>query len=120
MFLGDGCLMEGVASEAASLAGHLQLGNLIAVRDCMRLPPLPQSFIAHSRSTTTTVSLGDLAWQVAAGLIDLADISIDGDTAVAFTENVEQRFQSYGWHTLHVDDGDRRVFQPHAWHRSLM
>jgi transketolase len=35
------------------------------------------------------------------------DISIDGDTAVAFTENVEQRFLSYGWQVLHVDDGDR-------------
>ncbi|KAI0736861.1 transketolase [Fomitopsis betulina] len=70
VFTGDGCLMEGVASEAASLAGHLQLGNLIYFYDDNH-------------------------------------ISIDGDTAVAFTENVEQRFLSYGWQVLHVDDGDK-------------
>ncbi|KAI0368453.1 transketolase [Pilatotrama ljubarskyi] len=69
VFTGDGCQMEGVASEAASLAGHLQLGNLIVVYDDNH-------------------------------------ISIDGDTAVAFTEDVEKRFQAYGWQTLHVDDGD--------------
>ncbi|OSX64954.1 hypothetical protein POSPLADRAFT_1167097 [Postia placenta MAD-698-R-SB12] len=69
VFTGDGCLMEGVASEAASLAGHLQLGNLIYFYDDNH-------------------------------------ISIDGDTAVAFTENVEQRFLSYGWQVLHVNDGD--------------
>ena len=41
---------------------------------------------------------------------DLApDISIDGDTAVSFTENVEGRFSAYGWQVLHVDDGDRYV-----------
>ncbi|KAF7789568.1 hypothetical protein EIP86_000514 [Pleurotus ostreatoroseus] len=69
VFTGDGCLMEGVASEAASLAGHLQLGNLIYIYDDNH-------------------------------------ISIDGDTAVAFTENVEQRFLAYGWQVLHVDNGD--------------
>jgi len=38
-----------------------------------------------------------------------SDISIDGDTNVAFTENVELRFQAYGWQVLHVDDGDKWV-----------
>lgn len=68
-FLGDGCLMEGVSSEASSLAGHLQLGNLICV------------------------------W-------DDNHISIDGDTNVAFTEDVRKRYESYGWHVVTVDDGD--------------
>ncbi|PWN53838.1 putative transketolase [Violaceomyces palustris] len=70
MFTGDGCLQEGVASEAASLAGHLKLGNLIAIYDDNH-------------------------------------ISIDGDTACSFTEDVEQRFLAYGWHVLHVNDGDK-------------
>ncbi|KAF1846895.1 transketolase [Cucurbitaria berberidis CBS 394.84] len=68
-FFGDGCAMEGIASEAASMAGHLKLGNLIAIYDDNH-------------------------------------ISIDGDTKCAFTEDVLARFEAYGWHTLHVKDGD--------------
>jgi transketolase len=69
VFTGDGCLQEGVAAEAASLAGHLQLGNLIAVYDDNK-------------------------------------ITIDGDTACSFTEDVEMRFKSYGWEVLHVENGN--------------
>ncbi|KAF2396804.1 transketolase [Trichodelitschia bisporula] len=68
-FFGDGCAMEGIASEAASMAGHLQLGNLIAIYDDNH-------------------------------------ISIDGDTACAFTEDVLKRFEAYGWHTQWVEHGD--------------
>ena len=64
----DGDLQEGVASEAASLAGTLRLGKLIY-------------------------------------LYDDNDISIEGDTAITFTENVAQRFQAYGWHVLDPIDG---------------
>jgi len=66
---GDGDLMEGVASEAASLAGHLKLGRLIV-------------------------------------LYDSNDISLDGELNLSFSENVEQRFKSYGWQYLRVEDGN--------------
>ncbi|KAK7679848.1 hypothetical protein QCA50_017175 [Cerrena zonata] len=69
VFLGDGCLMEGISSEASSLAGHLQLNNLIAFWDDNR-------------------------------------ISIDGDTNVAFTEDVVARYKAYGWHTIEIAHGD--------------
>jgi transketolase len=65
----DGDMMEGVTSEAASLAGHLGLGNIIY-------------------------------------LYDDNHISIEGDTALAFTEDVARRFEAYGWHVQVVKDGN--------------
>ena len=64
--LGDGCMQEGVTSEAASLAGTQQLGNLIAIYDDN-------------------------------------DISIEGNTDIAFSEDPSARFESYGWQVLDVD-----------------
>ncbi len=63
---GDGCMQEGVASEASSLAATQNLGNLTLIYDDNR-------------------------------------ISIEGDTKIAFSEDVEARYAAYGWHTAHVD-----------------
>ena len=68
VFLGDGCLMEGISHEAASLAGTLGLGKLIV-------------------------------------LYDDNNISIDGKVDGWFTENIPQRFASYGWHVVPNVDG---------------
>ena len=62
----DGDLQEGVTSEASSIAGHLNLSNLIVVYDDNK-------------------------------------ISIDGQTDLAFTEDVEKRYQAYGWETHCVE-----------------
>ena len=63
----DGDLMEGVAAEAASLAGHLKLGNLIYFYDSNH-------------------------------------ITIEGDTDLAFDEDVSKRFESYNWHVQNLPD----------------
>ena len=68
VFLGDGCLMEGISHEVASLAGTLGLGKLIV-------------------------------------LYDDNNISIDGKVDGWFTENIPQRFESYGWHVVPNVDG---------------
>ncbi len=65
----DGDLMEGISSEACSLAGHLGLDRLIV-------------------------------------LYDDNNISIDGSTELAFTEDVTQRYSSYGWNVVDVNDGN--------------
>ncbi|MCU1545902.1 MAG: transketolase [Homoserinimonas sp.] len=62
----DGDLQEGITAEASSLAGHQQLGNLIAIYDSNQ-------------------------------------ISIEDDTDIAFTEDVQARYEAYNWHVLVVD-----------------
>jgi len=69
VFCSDGDLQEGISSEAASLAGHQELGNLVYV-------------------------------------FDDNEISIEGDTALAWSESVLKRFDAYGWHTQRVDDAE--------------
>ena len=68
VFLGDGCLMEGISHEVASLAGTLGLGKLIV-------------------------------------LYADNNISIDGKVDGWFTENIPERFKSYGWHVVPNVDG---------------
>ncbi|WP_336650933.1 MULTISPECIES: transketolase [unclassified Leucobacter] len=63
---GDGDLQEGVTAEASSLAGHQELGNLIAIYDSNQ-------------------------------------ISIEDDTDISFSEDVAQRYESYGWQVIEVD-----------------
>ncbi len=66
---GDGCMEEGITSEASSLAGTQQLDNLTVI------------------------------W-------DDNHISIEDDTAIAFSENTVERYKSYGWKTYEVPLGE--------------
>ncbi len=66
---GDGCMMEGISGEAASLAGHLGLSNLVWVYDNNR-------------------------------------ITIEGNTALAFSDDVATRFMGYHWNVQRVGDAN--------------
>ncbi|HEY8079384.1 MAG TPA: transketolase [Labilithrix sp.] len=75
---GDGCMMEGVSSEAASLAGHLKLGNLCWIYDNNR-------------------------------------ITIEGNTSLAFSDDVATRFIAYGWNVTRVGDANDLEFLQRAF-----
>jgi transketolase len=66
---GDGCMMEGISAEAASLAGHLGLSNL--------------------------------CW-----IYDNNHITIEGNTQLAFTDDVATRFIGHGWNVTRVGDAN--------------
>jgi transketolase len=65
----DGDIMEGITTEAASMAGHLALPNLCWIYDDNK-------------------------------------ITIEGDTDLTFSEDVETKFKGLGWNVLHVDDAN--------------
>ena len=76
---GDGCFMEGVAAEAASLAGHLGLAELCWIYDNNR-------------------------------------ITIEGETHLAFSEDVATRFIGYGWNVTRVGDANDLEMLARAFH----
>jgi len=76
---GDGCMMEGISNEAASLAGHLKLSNL--------------------------------CW-----IYDNNHITIEGNTALAFTDDVATRFIAYGWNVTRVGDANDLEMLTRAFH----
>jgi transketolase len=82
VFCGDGDMMEGISSEAASTAGHLKLSNL--------------------------------CW-----IYDNNKITIEGNTELAFDEDVAARFQAYGWDVSHVHDANDLTALADAYKHAL-
>jgi transketolase len=79
---GDGCMMEGISSEAASVAGHLKLSNL--------------------------------CW-----IYDNNHITIEGNTDLAYDENVAARFAAYGWDVQHLPDANDLIALADAYSHAL-
>ena len=76
---GDGCMMEGISAEAASLAGHLKLSNL--------------------------------CW-----IYDNNHITIEGNTALAFSDDVATRYMGHGWNVTRVGDANDLEMLERAFH----
>jgi transketolase len=76
---GDGCMMEGISNEAASLAGHLKFSNL--------------------------------CW-----IYDNNHITIEGNTALTFSDDVATRFIAYGWNVTRVGDANDLEMLTRAYH----
>ena len=76
---GDGCMMEGISGEAASLAGHLKLAQL--------------------------------CW-----IYDNNHITIEGNTALAYSDDVAARFIGYGWNVTRVGDANDLEMLERAFH----
>ncbi|KAK8085255.1 transketolase [Apiospora hydei] len=76
-FMGDGCLMEGVSGEASSLAGHLQLGNLIAIYDDNHISIDGDTNVAFTEDTIKRYEA--YGWHVV--VVDDGDNDLDGIAA---------------------------------------
>ena len=103
---GDGCMMEGVASEAASLAGHLQLSNLCWIYDSNRITieggtPLAFSedvgarFAAYGWNVTHVTDANDLE-MIRAGFRTFQETS-DRPTLIIVNSHI-------GWGSPHKQD----------------
>jgi transketolase len=79
---GDGCMMEGVSGEAASIAGHLKLSNV--------------------------------CW-----IYDSNHITIEGNTALAYSDDVATRYIGYGWNVTRVGDANDQEMLSRAFHTFL-
>ncbi|ODV80954.1 transketolase [Suhomyces tanzawaensis NRRL Y-17324] len=110
-FLGDGCLMEGVASEASSLAGHLQLGNLIAFWDDNRISIDGSTEVAFTENVVERykaygwhvleVPHGDTDLEGIANAIEEAKKVTDKPTLIRLTTTIGFGSLAQGTHGVH-------------------
>ena len=97
-FFGDGCMMEGVASEACSLAGHLQLGNLIAFYDDNKISIDGATNMAFTEDVSKRlesygwevlhVSNADTDYSALSNAIEKAKLSKDKPTCIKMTTTI--------------------------------